>query len=156
MTTLTQLATRDREMIPRALLRAMLALALTSLALVSYARLTDRPLEGVPEMRPVVSERLLAFTRTEEGTVRVVEDGAEVALMTGRSAGFIDAYQTALARKRMLAGVDPEAPIRIARFASGLVVVIDPETDWRVDPRSFGPSSQAAFEAFLPPSGSTE
>ena len=34
------------------------------------------------------------------------------------------------------------------------VVLIDPETDWRVDPRSFGASSQAAFAAFLPPAAS--
>ena len=149
MTTRAQLATRDREMIPVALLRAMLALAITSLLLVSYARWTDRPLEGVPEMRPIVAERLLSFTHAEDRHVRVVEDGREIALMTGRSAGFIDAYTDALERRRMVSRADVHAPIRVAAFADGHVVLIDPETGWRVDPRSYGESSQAAFAAFL-------
>ena len=151
MTTHAQLAARDREMIPKALLRAMLGLALASLALVSYARLTDRPLEGVPEMRPIAAERLLAFHHGEDGRVRVLEDGREVALMTTRSAGFIDAYTAALERRRIVSRADPLAPIRVAAFEDGHVVLIDPETGWRVDPHSFGQSSEAAFAAFLPP-----
>ena len=150
MTTHAQLATRDREMIPRALLRAMAALALSSLALVSYARLTDRPLEGVPAMHDVAAERMLGFTRPEGGGVRVTEDGAEILRMTGREAGFIDAYTAALERRRVVSRADPAAPIRVARFADGHVVLIDPETGWRVDPRSFGQDSQAVFAAFLP------
>lgn len=150
MTTRAQLAARDREMIPKALLRAMLALALFSLALVSYARLTERPLVGVPEMRPVVAERLLAFERGEDGRVRVLEEGREIALMAPRSAGFIDAYATALERRRRVSRADPLAPVRVAAFEDGHVVVIDPETGWRVDPFSFGRDSERAFAAFLP------
>lgn len=140
---------RDREMIPKPLLYAMAGIALASLTLVSYARITDRPLEGVPEMLPVVAERALSFTRTDDGRVRVAEDGVELALMPGRSAGFLDAYTSALARKREVTRVDPAAPVRVALFEDGRVVVIDPETDWRVDPRSFGRDSAGAFAAFL-------
>lgn len=151
MTTHAQLIARDRDMIPKGLRRAMVALALSSLAIVSYARLTDRPLEGVPETRPIVAERLLAFHHAEDRRVRVLEDGREVALMTGESAGFIDAYTAALERRRVVSRADPLAPIRVARFDNGRVVLIDPETGWRVDPFYFGPSSEAAFAAFLPP-----
>ena len=149
MTTHAQLATRDREMIPVALLRAMLAIAVASLLLASYARITDRPLEGVPAMRPVAAERMLSFAHAEDRRVRVLEDGREIAVMTGRSAGFIDAYTDALERRRMVSNADPFAPIRVARFEDGHVVLIDPETGWRVDPRAYGESSQAAFAAFL-------
>ena len=149
MTTRAQLAARDREMIPKALLQAMLALALSSLAIAGYARLTDRPLVGVPEMEPVVAERLLSFAHGEDGRIRVSEDGREIATMTGRSSGFIDAYTAALERRRMLARADPAAPVRIAAFEDGHVVVIDPETGWRVDPKSFGPQSEAVFAAYL-------
>lgn len=149
MTTRSQLAARDREMIPKQLLYGMAALAVSSLALVSYARLTDRPLEGVPTMEPVVAERLLGFAHADDGKVSITEGGVEIAHMTGRSAGFIDAYTAALERKRMLSRSDPAAPIRVAAFADGHVVLIDPETDWRVDPRSFGAGAQAAFAALL-------
>lgn len=149
MTTRSQLAARDREMIPKVLLQGMLALAIASLLLVAYARLTDRPLEGVPVMEPVVAERLLSFVHAEDGQVSVSEAGVGIALMTGRSAGFIDAYTAALERRRKVSRADPDAPVRVAAFADGHVVLIDPETGWRVDPRSFGAGAQAAFAAFL-------
>jgi putative photosynthetic complex assembly protein len=149
MTTRSQLATRDRDMIPKPLLFGMLGLALSSLALVGYARITDRPLEGVPEMRPVVAERLLSFAHAEDRRIAVTEAGVEIALMTGRSAGFIDAYTAALERRRLVSRADPDAPIRVAAFEDGHVVLIDPETGWRVDPRSFGAEAQAVFAAYL-------
>ena len=149
MTTRSQLAARDREMIPKVLLQAMLALAIVSLLLVAYARLTDRPLEGVPEMRPVVAERFLTFAHAQDGRILVTEDGAEISLMTGRSAGFIDAFTAALERRRLVSRADPDAPIRVAAFEDGHVVLIDPETGWRVDPRSFGAEAQAVFAAYL-------
>ena len=156
MTTRAQLAARDRDMIPVGLLRAMAALALSSLAIVSYARLTDRPLEGVPAMEPIAAERHLAFGRGEDGLIHVREDGGDIAVMTGRSGGFIDAYTVALQRRRMVSGADPDAPIRVAAFEDGHVVLIDPETDWRVDPASFGASSEAVFAAFLSPADRVE
>lgn len=57
----------------------------------------------------------------------------------------------ALERRRLVARADPDALIRVAAFEGGHLVLIDPETGWRVDPRSFGLSSEAAFAAFLPP-----
>lgn len=149
MTTRAQLAARDREMIPKVLLQAMLALAIASLLLVAYARITDRPLEGVPVMRPVVAERLLTFVHAEDGRISVIEDGVELVSMTGRSAGFIDAFTAALERRRMVSDIDPMAPVRVAAFEDGHVVLIDPETGWRVDPRSFGREAQAVFAAYL-------
>ncbi len=145
---LRQIRERDREMIPPNLLRAMLALALGSLALVTFGVVTDMPHAGVPTMGAVVAEAPVAFVR-EEGGVRIVtEDGATVA--KGEDAGFIDAFSVALQRKRSLHGVDPALPIRVVRLEDGRITLIDPETDWRIDPRSFGDVSQAAFARFLP------
>ena len=42
----TQMKLRDREMVPRFLVQAMFVLMGASLALVAYARLTERPLVG--------------------------------------------------------------------------------------------------------------
>jgi di/tricarboxylate transporter len=43
-----KLVQRDKEMIPRRLLRAMLALVVVVLLIVTWARLTDRPLTAMP------------------------------------------------------------------------------------------------------------
>ena len=147
-TQLRQMRRRDRDMIPTNLLLAMLALALGALGLATYSSVTDMPHVGVPTMGPVVAEAPVSFIR-EDGGVRIVDaGGTEVA--RGADAGFIDAYSVALGRKRMLAGVDPALPVRVIRIEDGRIVLIDPETGWRVDPRSFGNDSQGAFARFLP------
>ena len=63
---------RNREVIPRALTRAMLALVLACLALVTAARLTDRPLVATPPAGNVVVERqfLIAGDLSGAATVR--------------------------------------------------------------------------------------
>lgn len=147
-TQLRQMRERDKEMIPANLLRAMVALALGALAVTTYGVVTDMPHSGVPTMGEIVAEVPVTIRRVKGGVRIVTADGAEVA--RGEDAGFIDAYSVALARKRLLHGVDPELPIRVIRIDDGRVVLIDPETDWRIDPRSFGDVSETAFDRFLP------
>lgn len=147
MTTHAQLRQRDREMIPPVLLRAMLGVALGSLALTTFAVVTDHPHSGRQSFGEVLEEAPVAFVRTPEGVRITTRDGAET--RAGAEAGFIDAYTDALTRKRALAGVDPDLPVRVIALDDGRIVVIDPETGWRVDPRSFGPDSQGVFARFL-------
>ena len=140
---------RDREMIPPILIKAMFGLAVISLALVTLARLTGMPLQGVPQMAEIAQERPIGFLRSEEGSVLVTDGEAVIADLSGRSAGFIDSYARALERKRALGQADQAAPVRLIEFTDGRLILIDPVTDWRVDPRSFGPDSQEAFRRFL-------
>lgn len=147
MTTHAQMRERDKEMIPPILLKGMLAVALGALGLTTFAVVTDRPHEGVPSFGEVVAEAPVAFVRHPDGVRIVTEDGAET--RSGAEAGFIDAYTDALTRKRQLARVDPALPVRVIGLEDGRIVVIDPETGWRVDPRNFGPDSQGVFARFL-------
>ena len=140
---------RDREMIPPILIKAMFALALASLALVTVARVTGMPLQGVPGMAAIAQERSIGFLRSEGGSVLVTDGEAVIADLSGRSAGFIDSYARALERKRALGRIDQAAPVRLIEFEDGRLILVDPETGWRVDPRSFGPDSQEAFRRFL-------
>ena len=48
-------ADQDR-MLPRVLIRGMLALVLATLAIATYARVTDRPLVSSPPVSPVMAE----------------------------------------------------------------------------------------------------
>lgn len=147
MTTHAQLKKRDEEMIPPILLKGMLVLALGALGLTTFSVVTDRPHEGVPTMGAIVAEAPVAFVRAGDGVHIVTEAGEET--RSGAEAGFIDAYADALARKRLLARVDPSLPVRVIALEDGRIVLIDPETDWRVDPRSFGDVSQAVFARFV-------
>lgn len=140
---------RDREMIPPILIKGMFAVMLGALALVAFARLTDMPLQGVPGMAPIAQERPIGFLRSAEGSVLVTDGEEVIADLSGRSAGFIDSYARALERRRELRAIDQAAPVRLIQFEDGRLILVDPQTDWRVDPRSFGPDSQEAFRRFL-------
>ncbi|PRY93246.1 putative photosynthetic complex assembly protein [Hasllibacter halocynthiae] len=140
---------RDRDMIPPILIKGMFAVMLGALSLVAFARLTDMPLQGVPAMDPIAQERPIGFLRSAEGSVLVTDGGEVIADLSGRSAGFIDSYARALERRRALRLIDQAAPVRLIEFEDGRLILVDPETDWRVDPRSFGPDSQEAFRRFL-------
>ena len=59
MKALAERRSPEREMIPRTLLWAMLALALSALVITSFAVLTDRPRVGQPAPGRVVAERLV-------------------------------------------------------------------------------------------------
>jgi putative photosynthetic complex assembly protein len=147
MTTRAQLRERDREMIPPILLKSMLALALGALGLTTFAVVTDHPHAGQQTMGGILAEAPVAFVRAADGVRITTPGGAET--RAGAEAGFIDAYTDALTRKRELAGVDPALPVRVIALEDGRIIVVDPETGWRVDPRSFGPDSQGVFARFV-------
>ena len=138
---------RDKEMIPPVLLWGMLAVALMSLALTSFHVLSGRENEGQKSWGTVVAEAPVAFVR-EGRSVHVTGAGLDK-LLDGREAGFIDAYADALARKRRLNGVDAAHPVRVIRFESGRITLVDDATGWRIDPRAFGPDSERVFAAFV-------
>ena len=70
-----KLVTRDKEMIPLVLIRSMFCLAVLSVALVAYARLTERPLVGVATTPPIVAQRdvLLLPDPIQRGAFRITD-----------------------------------------------------------------------------------
>ena len=145
-----KLVNRDREMIPRALIRAMFALALISLALVSYARITDQPLVGQPLPAPVTKERLLALTKSGESTFAVIDEkGGKIAEYEKTDAGFVAVVYAGLARTRMQHGVEMTTPLRLAEHENGRLSLHDDATGWHVELASFGASNRAAFAKLL-------
>lgn len=141
---------RDREMIPTRLLIAMGALALSALALTTYARVTDRPLVGVPHAAEVTDSRSLILDGNRYGEV-IVRDGNGVVLMDldASEAGFISVIWRGLDRKRMLTGTDPLAPVNLVEYANGRLSIQDPATGWSAELASFGALNEAAFAQLL-------
>lgn len=141
---------RDKEMIPRALLRAMLVLALASLAIVTFAVVTDRPLVGQPKPAEVLAERSLTLDGTRLGAVTVHDaDGTLLADYGPREAGFISVIWRGLDRERLKHGIAGNPPVTIRRLANGRLSLHDPATAWRVELAYFGDANADRFAALI-------
>lgn len=139
---------RDREMIPRVLIRAMAALVLASLALVSFAVVTGREKVGQPAVSTPVQERTIRLIGGGAQAVKVADaDGA--VLLDLAHGGFVTVVQNALETNRRRHGIDPTLPVRIVRYANGRLAVEDPLLDWGVELYAFGADNKAAFERLL-------
>ena len=147
----TTLQRREREKIPLLLLRAMFVLVLSALAIVSYAVLTDRPLEAMPPSdTPVLAEREIILSGSMNGSAEVMDvNGTMIASLTPDKGGFIAGVYRVLVRERNKHGVDIHAPIRLVRFADGRLSLRDAHTGWRAELIGFGRDNEAAFARLL-------
>jgi putative photosynthetic complex assembly protein len=138
----------DKDMIPKHLLLAMLALVLASLAVVSYGVITNRPHEGVPMDAAIVNERSVILQGGGAQAVTVLaEDGT--LLMDLPHGGFITVIQNGMERERLTAGVDKMLPLRIVEYANGRLTALDDYTGWSVELGAFGTDNRAAFERLM-------
>ncbi|NNE89737.1 MAG: photosynthetic complex assembly protein [Silicimonas sp.] len=142
----SQMKLRDKEMVPRILVQAMFALMLASLALVSFAVLTERPLTGVPAMQPIVAEVTVTLGAEREGHITVVDAaGHTVARSDKDKNGFIGVIHRVMERERMLQQATLSAPVRVVRRENGIYAVLDTVTDWSIELVGYGQDNVAAF-----------
>ena len=142
----SQMQLRDREMVPRILVQGMFAVMLSSLALVSFATLTDRPKVGVVREAPVVREVTVTMTAARDGSVTVTDPEGEVVARSGDDRnGFIGVMWRVMARERLRHGLPDAAPVRVVRRENGHTAVIDPETGMSVELIGYGQDNVAAF-----------
>ena len=141
---------RDRDMVPRFLVVTMFGLMLATLAMVSFAKITDQPMRGVPAVSEVVKEMPITLIGARSGGV-VVEDatGKEVAWSFKNKAGFIDVIWVPVSRERKVQGVTGNPPLRLVRQANGHTVIIDPATGLTIELIGYGPDNIAAFARLL-------
>ncbi len=140
----------DKELVPRVLIRAVLALVLSVLALVTYARVTDRPLEAVaPQDNIIVSRDLIlggdmAGRATVHGT-----DGALIAELSPEKGGFIAGVYRVLHRERTKHGVALDGPLTLRLHEGGRLSIYDASTGWHADLMGFGADNARAFAQLL-------
>ncbi len=148
-----KLVERDKEMIPTVLIRAMFILCLCILIIVSYARLTDRPLSAMPPSEaevPIVTERTVRIFGELDGSARVMGvDGSVIATFASDEGGFIAGVYRVLERERGAVGLEASEPIRVVRFADGRIGLRDEFTDFRAELVGFGADNEAAFARLL-------
>lgn len=142
---------RDREMIPRTLLRAMLALVLVVLGIVTWARLTDRPLTALPPADvPVAAERPIILEGSMSGAARVFDlNGVLIADLDETKGGFVAGIWRVLVRERAKHGLPAALPVRLVLFADGRLGLRDDFTGWRAELVGFGQDNYAAFRRLL-------
>ncbi len=137
-----------REMIPRQLLWAMLALVLASLTVVSFSALTGRAHVGTPKPAEISTERSVILQGGGAQAVTVLDENGKV-LMDLAHGGFITVIQNGLERARTTAGIDQAKPVRIVKFANGRLSVIDDYSGWTAELGAFGSDNRAAFERLM-------
>jgi putative photosynthetic complex assembly protein len=139
---------REKDMVPRALLWAMFALAMSALAITAFAVLTGRPPEAQPQAAEVLRERWIVLEGHGAKAVTVREVDGSV-LLDMAHGGFVTVIQNGLQTERKKHGVDPLNPVRIVEYQNGRLAVEDPDTGWSVELYAFGSDNKAAFERLL-------
>ncbi|MBD0864159.1 MAG: pullulanase [Rhodobacteraceae bacterium] len=140
----------DHNLINRAMVLAICVMLFLTLGFVTYARLTDRLLEGIPTEVPFVRERAVTLTTEHNGAALIIaEDGHVIADIAAGKGGFIATIDRVVRRERTVNRVMQGAPILIRERADGRIVVYDPTTDWSAELNAFGPSNVQAFAQLL-------
>lgn len=138
----------DKDMIPKHLLLAMLALVLASLTVVTYAVVTDRTHVGVPKTADIITERSIILKGGGAQAVTVLDVDGSV-MMDLPHGGFITVIQNAMERARLTAGVDKMLPLRIVEYANGRLTAVDDYSGWSAELGAFGSDNRAAFERLM-------
>ena len=145
-----QMKMRDREMVPRFLVICMFTLMGLSLALVTFAKLTDQPLRGVIADSPISQSREVTLVGDRSSGVSVQDlNGIEIARSDRNRAGFIDVIWVSVNRERKVNGVTGNPPLTLARRENGRTAIIDPATNWSIELVGYGADNIAAFARLL-------
>ena len=146
----TQAIREDREKIPMMLIRAMFGLVMIVLLLVTFARVTDRPLEATPKDGPIAQERIIHIFGTMAGAAKVLDaNGTLIADLDHTKGGFIAGIWRSLNHERAKIDADPKAPVRLVRFEDGRLALFDDTTGFRIELIGFGADNTAAFVRLL-------
>ncbi|MDP3265152.1 MAG: photosynthetic complex assembly protein PuhC [Tabrizicola sp.] len=139
---------QNPETVPKALLLGMLALALSALAIASYASFTGREPVGQPQASEVVREKWIVMEGLNAQAV-IVKNADGSVLLDLPHGGFVTVIQSGIHTERRRQGVDQTKPVRIVEYANGRLVAEDPETGWSAELYAFGADNKAAFERLL-------
>ena len=141
----------EDKMLPRVLIRGVLALICTTLAIATFARVTDRPLESTPPVSPIVAEApVVLISDGVSGAVTVTHpDGAPIADLSAEEGGFIAGIHRVIVRERTKHRAALDGPITLYAYENGRMAITDPSTGWSADLMGFGADNASAFARLL-------
>ncbi|WP_299615802.1 photosynthetic complex assembly protein PuhC [uncultured Tateyamaria sp.] len=141
---------KEEELVPRILIRAVLALLLIILSLVTIATLTDRPLESTPAQTPIVAERAIFLSGDASGAALVLDaNGTVLADFPADKGGFVAGIERVLVRERAKSGADASAPVLLRLREGNRLSLYDPETNWSAELMGFGADNLRTFARLL-------
>ena len=151
MTDLTPTQTiKQGEMISRAMVRAIVALIIGVLALVSYATFTGRTPSAVVPEGAVVKSRLILIQAEVSGAARIfTAEGKLIADLSAKQGGFISSIDRSLRRKRVIADLPQAGPVLLTLDDLNRLKISDPQSGWSADLMAFGSSNIGAFAKLL-------
>jgi len=142
----------EEELVPRFMVRLLLALVIAVLALVTIARLTDRPLSATPADAPVIAERVIFISGDADGSARVLDTtGNVIADFAADKGGFVAGIERVLHRERAKVGADPAAPVTLILRQGNRLSLTDPATGWSAELMGFGADNVRTFARLLTP-----
>ncbi|WP_299286806.1 photosynthetic complex assembly protein PuhC [uncultured Tateyamaria sp.] len=141
---------KEEELVPRVLVRAVMALLLIILSMVTIATLTNRPLESQPAQGPILTERAIYLSGEASGAARVLDaDGALLADFPADKGGFVAGIERVIIRERQKTGGAANAPILLRLRAGNRLSIYDPETNWSAELMGFGADNLRTFARLL-------
>lgn len=140
----------DKDVIPRFLVRAMFALVMTVLVLVTFARLTEMPVVSKPPTGNVLVERTILLKGDLSGAALVQDiDGTVIADMAPDEGGFVSGVWRVIARERTKHRLPLDGPVVLQRHDTGRISIHDPSTGWHADLMGFGIDNARVFARLL-------
>lgn len=140
----------DRDLVPRVMLRAMAVLVLSVLGLVSYARLSDRPLISTPPASGAQVSRDILLSGDMSGAATVTTpDGVLIAQLSPEEGGFVSGVWRVISRERIKHRVAPNGPVTLIARENGRIAIHDPQTGWHADLMGFGADNARVFARLL-------
>jgi putative photosynthetic complex assembly protein len=128
----------DREKLQRRAVWLMFSFVVLTLAAVTVFRLSGAEPIAQPPTTAIAAERLVLLERPERNGpvfVRDAETGRLMARSDRNKNGFIDVIGRVVDRQRLVDGTDPDAPLRVVRFDSGRISLIDVDSGRRIEIR---------------------
>ena len=141
----------ENKMLPRVLIRGVLALIAATMAIAVYARVVDMPLAATPPISaPVAETQFLLTSDGGSGAVQVRDlDGTLLADLKPEEGGFIAGVHRVIIRERTKHRAALNGPVTLTAFENGRMAITDPTTGGRADLMGFGADNASAFAQLL-------
>jgi putative photosynthetic complex assembly protein len=99
-----------------------------------------------------IESQSLHFVDLDKGVISVINahNKKEIIRLQSGEHGFMRSVMRGLAQERKAHGLGPEIPFELTVWEDGLVSLIDPATQRRVELSAFGKDNVAAFTQLLP------
>lgn len=146
----TRIHARPDDLIPRVLVRIMFGMVFVILALVTIARITDRPLEALPSTAQIISERVIYLSGDASGAARVLDEtGSVLATFAADKGGFVAGIDRVIERERQKARLTTDGPVFLRLRVGNRLSIFDPETGWSAELMGFGADNLRTFARLL-------